>query len=444
MKFKKILNKNVLILAISFINSSFIYFILLIDKIFNYPEIYFALYLTAGVYKNDPRLDFLPKYFDLTIFFELFVFLSILYILLKNKKITFSFDSIKILISYIIFIFLIIFSTIYSIGPIYGINKLLRFLFITTPAFFLPSFILKDIKSFKRFIFIFIILSILISFDIIKSGFSPYELSFKTALGTNYLAVGRISGIGLISTLYLLFIDKNLIKKSLLLIIVCLILLNIFLSGGRGPILSLISTFLIIIFYLLINTHVRKDKLSKKLSFIIIKYFFIIFILCFSLIIILQKYIITIFYRLSLLWQMKGYSIEVRLSLFNAAIKSIFNFPNFITGLGLGGFNFYYTRYDISRGIYPHNIFLEILSELGIIGFIIFTYILIKSFSNILNKIKTSESKNEFYLNFIILTYLLFMLINASTSGDLNDNRLFFLFLGISQVYRKYYIQNKE
>jgi hypothetical protein len=48
-----------------------------------YPEISFALFLIAGVYKADPRLAFIQNYFDLTLSFG---FLTIIGLIFRKIK----------------------------------------------------------------------------------------------------------------------------------------------------------------------------------------------------------------------------------------------------------------------------------------------------------------------------------------------------------------------
>lgn len=42
--------------------------------------------------------------------------------------------------------------------------------------------------------------------------------------------------------------------------------------------------------------------------------------------------------------------------------------PSGLIGLGIGGFGMYYFHYDANRGWFPHNILLEVGSELGLVG----------------------------------------------------------------------------
>lgn len=103
----------------------------------------------------------------------------------------------------------------------------------------------------------------------------------------------------------------------------------------------------------------------------------------------------------------------------------------------MGVFSVFCSGYDASRGLYPHNIFLEITSELGFLGLFSFTFILLDSIMVAFRNIRNAKSKNDFYLTLALLMNLIFMLINSSVSGDINDNRLLFTFLGLVYAYRR-------
>ncbi|MCS7232322.1 MAG: O-antigen ligase family protein [Elusimicrobiota bacterium] len=414
-----------------------LYFLVLILKyFFKYPEIYFALYLTAGIYKADPRLGFLSNFLDLTIFFEILTLLGIIFLVLK-RKINVIPISIRILGVYILFISLGIIGLLYTPAPGYGTDKILRFLFITSPGFFISLILFKNRETYKRFMSIFIILAIIMTLDIITGGLSPGQIGFGTALGSNYLAVGRISGIALLYSMSFLLLNRKFLSKMLFFLILVIFIFNMFISGGRGPLLALGLSIFLISMYLLTQFKFKdKDLVIEKRK---AKFFYLILNICFSsliVILIFKSYFETIFFRLSLLERLSGESIEERLRLYETAIKSIDNAFNFIFGWGIGGFSALYKGHDELR-IYPHNIFLEIISELGFLGLFSFLIILIHSLSTAFNNLKISKTEEDFFLSLSYISGLFFMLFNSSFSGDINDNRLLFVFLGLVYSYRR-------
>ncbi|MGB9858156.1 MAG: O-antigen ligase family protein [Dictyoglomaceae bacterium] len=418
--------------------------ILLSESLFKYPEIYFALFLTAGVYKADPRLNFLPKFLDLTVFFGFLTTLGVLYNILKGE-LKLILPPIKIFLSYIFIVLLGILSLSYTLAPIYGTEKILRFIIITSPAFFFPIMLFQKKEVYVRFFAVFVIIAIIMSFDIITGGLAPGEIGFHEALGSNYLAVGRISGIAILSALSLFFVIKQKLYKFCLLFIMGLFIFNMFISGGRGPLVSLAFSFVFIFIYLVIMNlfKIKENKFTiNKRDFKLLSYIFLVFVFALFVVVYFKDYFSIIFYRLMLLENLEGTSIETRLKLYNTAINSLKDFPRNIVGLGIGGFSVFYNGYDAPRGLYPHNIFLEIGSELGILGLFAFIFVICKSIIVAFDNIKKSKLEWNYYINISLLMSLIFMLINSSVSGDINDNRLLFTTLGLIWARRR--ISNNE
>jgi hypothetical protein len=98
--------------------------------------------------------------------------------------------------------------------------------------------------------------------------------------------------------------------------------------------------------------------------------------------------------------------------------------------LGIGGFVMDYGGYDAISGDYPHNIFLEIGSELGVIGMIAFLWMLGWTFSRWL-ALRRKARGNQLHVVYTLFAMLVFELINACVSGDINTNRLLFGCLGL-------------
>ena len=84
---------------------------------------------------------------------------------------------------------------------------------------------------------------------------------------------------------------------------------------------------------------------------------------------------------------------------------------------------------------YPHNLVLEVLSELGFIGGILFLLVLCKVlYFTYFRMVFYSFSKDSFYP---LLFYLqLFLIFTALFSGDLNDSRLLFVILAMSLIHK--------
>jgi O-antigen ligase len=95
-----------------------------------------------------------------------------------------------------------------------------------------------------------------------------------------------------------------------------------------------------------------------------------------------------------------------------------------LKGGGLGSFSMQYQGVD--ERLYPHNIFLEILSEMGILGLIPFLMILFMIIKKGINQIRTIKSSFLNQIGWLIGVWAIAFL-NAQFTGDLVSNRLFWV-----------------
>jgi hypothetical protein len=177
----------------------------------------------------------------------------------------------------------------------------------------------------------------------------------------------------------------------------------LFEGGSRGPVLSVLIVFLIKQSY-----FISKKKLLLMIAgmilFLLVGFIFI------------GGY----------LFETDFYSLYARFDLFNA----LYDFDiKFIKGFGIGSFSILILGEDITY--YPHNIFLELFFENGLIGlllFIIILYLFFRSFKpNVINLL------------------CVYFLIASLVSGDLPGNNNLFILLYIS-IYanENYKLKNEK
>ena len=104
-------------------------------------------------------------------------------------------------------------------------------------------------------------------------------------------------------------------------------------------------------------------------------------------------------------------------------------FPFF--GQGTGSFGLSYVGQDIR--VYPHNIFLELWAENGIIGVVFFLIMIGYTLGKTIVKLLTIKGR-EREISKSLLALGCFMFFNSMLSGDINDNRMLFTFLALNGV----------
>ena len=200
----------------------------------------------------------------------------------------------------------------------------------------------------------------------------------------NPIWISRYLGAALVFTV-LYYLKYN---KKINFIYILILIISLFISNSRGPILA--SVFSTGLFFF--NT---KIKYKKFFIFLLLSFLIIYFTFFFS----------------DYLYGRQGYSFIHRLNALSNAFE-IFNF----NGHGLSSFGRLIFNEDTNQ--YPHNIFVELIFEFGFIGFILGLSLLYLVYS--------CYSKS-------IIGYLtMYFFINAQFSGDIAGNTLLYISLVIA------------
>jgi len=409
--------QNILIIIISLLGLIGIYFL------FKYPEIAFGLFLIAGLYKGYIRsINILPNFFDLTVFFGLIVGISIIFNILKNG-IKIPKISSKIFIPYFILIIIMLGSLLYTQAPIYGKDKFIRFVTITTMSMFAPLFLFKDREDLHRFFYTLILISSTMAVDSIVNNLGIFR--FHEVFYSNYISLGRINLLVCVMIIfYFIRISENITTKFGWSILFLINIFGAFSDVGRMPIIAFIGTLLFLAIFSLISLLIERSPKAKKT----LKTIFCILLIVLLIFIFFHNQFSNLIMRMALLTQGGGKSFLARLDLFKLSFKAFYENP--ILGLGVGGFSTYCIGVD--QRLYPHNMILEIGSELGIFGLTSYFFLLAFCLTYFLTLRKKYTKKGKYYFLLItILAAFIFMFLNTMISGDVNDNRLFFVWFGI-------------
>ncbi len=377
-------------------------------------EFAFAVFLTSGAFKEVIPAQFI----DLTILMLIISILITIKRLLFKKNITkLTLISIGI---YFILLIVVSMSMLYS-PSLYAVDKYIRFTVLTSWAFFGGLLMVLDKGSLKKLIDSICLISIFCSVLITYSFMSgDYVGGFIGVSDGNYLGSARVLGLGVLSLLVLFVYNNiNISKKSIILIGLILVSLAILVTGARMPIISLIfsSLTLLIISIRFVKGKIIIKKGTKVLG--ILGVGLIPFIYYFKD----TQLTETLFRRIEVLLYEGGASAIGRVDRYTVAIDIIKN--NFFLGKGFGSFGLSYLGSDVRE--YPHNIFLELAAESGVISVITFVVLLIMSVIKSKNFIFRSNYQHAW-----IFSSLLFLLLNSLVSGDLNDNRALFALVGIA------------
>ena len=369
---------------------------------------------------------------DITVIATLIIWLGLVKILLEgNWKLPSEPTSIVYL--FLIFGLLLGISYMYTASPDYGFRKILRFNTFAVTMFISPLLIIKSPTDSKRllsyfyFLLVIIIGIMLLQFVyFLKWGDFAIVLAYWNRIsipGANPIQVSRYLAIGAAMMIALLI--RNRPSRSLhYFAILFVILLSIILSGSRGPLVSII-----------IGSIVYAILYERKHSSRIFGYGILAIGTIITLLLVLPESLTQRFFDISqgsVIMTQQGVrrisTIATRYEFWSMSIEAWFSsITSFFIGLGAGGFSSLFIWRDWHW--YPHNLFFEIIAELGLIGLIIGVLFIIKSYQ-IINKGIQRGSFTDHSALWVAGTVVMF--IAAQFSGDINDNRILWMFIGIS------------
>ena len=271
--------------------------------------------------------------------------------LIKNYKVIFS-------ISIFLFVYFFL-SSLFTLQPLYGIQK--AFLGILLPIVVFSLFArikwTKD-QILNFFLYITIFLSIVAIIYKIKSGFFQREINYGV-LGP--ITFGWINGFAF----FIVALKNN--KKLTEYLLILFFLSMVLWSGSKGPFLALLVVSLF---------NFNKILGSKKITKLIILFLLIGFVFVINL---YAEEFRAIRGLLAFFQDTEDYSdgvgsgsVGARLDYLNTAVNLFLENPLF--GNGFGSF--------VEIGLlhkYPHNVYIELLSETGLFAFLFLIFVIFKN-----------------------------------------------------------------
>lgn len=379
-------------------------------------------------------IEYLPvfEFIDITILLTMIIWIGLLKLLLEGEW-KFVEDRKQPLILFILLALIVAFSFFFTPSPEYGANKIMRFSLIGVTMFLTPLIIVQSQKDVKHLLQFFMYSVFLLLFAVLAQ-FVYFLFIGKFALllgyfnrfslpGANPIQVGRFLAIGATFMLVYLIRRSNNNSKPIIISIIAL-LFGLIATGSRGPLLSIIIGLL---FYVFLFEKVQRQR-------IFMYGFFVVFV-SLGLLFLFPEDLTQRFFDVTqgaVLMTTEGVkkvsTIATRLSYWQMSIESwVSSLWNNILGLGAGGFSSLFIWRDWRW--YPHNVFFEVLVEFGSIGITIFISFLLISFKDIQKGI-IKGALSEHSALWIAATLVMF--IAAQFSGDINDNRLLWMLIGIS------------
>lgn len=376
----------------------------------------YFLFLFSGLVK------WIPFPVDFTLFSGL-----LLLVFIANDAYKKSFKLYNLTIGYLyvtfyVFVLVYMLSFFYTDSKIYALIKVKGFV-LNTIAFTFPITSIK-VEDFNKIVQVVTILTLLMIvffcyllyvdlFDLILTNEDDQLKFFFTSL-PSYLSYGALLCIS-----FILLLNNN----SFIAVVYKLIIFYfLIILTGRGPLLTLI---LILIFnYLLRNKNFNFIKYLKYLFvFVLVAAVYVYF-----------EFEFFDFERFNVFSNYKSdESVSSRFIYIQKCLDGFLDSPIF--GNGIGSTGLLISGNDTV--LYPHNLFVEVLSECGLIGFILYLSIFVFS-------IVIIYAKKIPFEYFPILLVVLFIFIQDMKSGAFEAWRISCGLLSIATIFLNYNFMPKD
>ncbi len=322
-----------------------------------------------------------------------------------------------------IIITLIIFPAVtilYSHNAEFGLAKLLYLVISTIPVILFFYYLLLTWNTSRLNIFYFILISIGIigvSLSLILKPFE-YELYKFSLLSWSHVIFGRYIGAAALISFFLLINARDKTKIYLYAAIAFMLFIGTYYTALRASALGLLIFSLVYLIYSLIK---------QKGKYLNIAFSIILILAVTAVAFIYLNFNHKILYRYNNLTSIESIendsAIGARLEAYKTGLEKFEESP--IIGLGFGGFKSK-NNIDITALInYPHNLFIEVLVEFGIIGFILFSFLVYLIL------------KHSYKISFEVFLFFLFMMWLGLFSKDLPTNSMFLMGIAFIGLHEK-------
>jgi O-antigen ligase len=381
------------------------------------PEIALGGLMVVGTFKGAPQLNSSP--IDLTILLLLVLVWSMA-IECWNER---AMPPPKELMFYVPIVFMMFLSLLYTPNVSDGIDKTARFCVICGASIVGPFIFLTTPTKLKRFFLT------LLAAGLIASLVSIHMLGGRQRLATpggDTIQLGHVTAVAIAVVWFGLMPGQKLIFRALLYACIGLLAIGLIGSGSRGPIIGLGAIVLISIWQ------------RKRVGFSVPQLLFDFGVLILTGVLLLP---FVSFPQESLDYLGRLTSIRSgsaflgpRADLLQLGWRLMLEHP--VLGVGIGGFPVLYT----GVGNWPHNIPLEIGSELGVIPALSFCCFLLLSVTAALNAFVVRDKASRTNRN-LMFCFLVIVIISMLNTGNLNDNRQLWTALSLPFLFRTSRVQ---
>jgi len=395
-------------------------------------EFVFILFLFSGQYKADPRFDWIP--YDATVFWGLVnVAQSILLVVKPGFKINQA--GLPVVFFGVLFAIYTIASLSWGEGVNYATYKAAYISTIGAWCLCAGALIISSTTiRLVRFFRILVLFSAWIAIECVlfysqNARFGNVVQVHAMAEEGAYIGLGRVvCGGGLVCAVMWLFgclPGWGLWRSRLLtLVVLSFFVGSAAIAGARGPVAAAVLAVAFVCFAL----SQGKSEITLRKKFLRVG---VVLLVCWMLAygiqiligdlpLVIRRFLA--FADASEYFDASGASYS-RIELFIEAFWAWIERPIF--GHGIGSFPVIWANLD--ERLFPHNLVLELLCELGLIGLLLFIALPLSALAVRGRGLGASDIR----LKTVVIALAAYTFANSMTSGDLPDNRVIFLAIGL-------------
>ncbi len=398
---------------------------LTIAALFHYNHLLLIIFISIGLIKGW-AIGAIPLFqaVDLTLLISVLVLIVILWEL-SNPEVRARFLAHQYYFTaFCLWILWLLCTSLYAPRMDWALEKGLRFALFGLILFVAPLVMFKSKREGMTFLttlvaigFIGALVLVTSMLYLVATG-SFVELTTRLVLiGSNPIQTGRFMAVcAVLMGTMMAFSEKRKFIYGLVMLVFVVAALS---TGSRGPVLSLFVT--LVALGIIVGGNLR-----KQVGILILVGALVVVTVLFTMPENLTaRY--NVFAGGELVVTRKGLvvfsTIAARWELWKNALELwIRDIAHFLFGSGVGGYAAIFPWRDFR---YPHNLFLEVLSEFGIIGLVIFLAHAVLAVKDVVRHFRKSYSQPEV----LWLGATLTVFFSAMFSGDINDNRLIWFFL---------------
>lgn len=377
-----------------------------------HAEVALGLFFLVGLVKGDPRLSSTPV--DLTLFIGgVIVVAFCMRLLFSDQQLILP----KEYMFYLLLVSVMVLSLIYAPNLSAGLDKIFRFIFLTGLGIVTPFVIFDSPTKIRRFLLTMAIGGALLAVNSLAMLGGSERLVSPSGLNTE---LGAASAVSLLIIWGLLFPEWSILKRVLTYPVIAVLLIALIGSGGRFANVSAVVCLAI--------GAVLCRKLFGDLAVMgILGIFALPFI-----------WIPAASYEYLSSLAHPFQAMGTRNDLMALGVKMASEHP--LLGVGISGFRFLSPN-PLTYN-YPHNLILELASEMGFVAAVAYIGIAVCSFREIFIQLRSPLSKYEPLVHTVFML-LIFVFLDAMVSGDINDLRFMWFVFALPFVLRDFYPQNQ-